>query len=67
MAVAGKRPLRNQKRNERRHQRLRSLGKRMMERRRKWFYISEINERNRTTPVCQDPEYLIYPADEDAS
>lgn len=67
MAAVQKRSLRIVRRNERRHQRLRSFSRRIMERRQKWFYISEENERNRTTPVCLDPEYLTYPVDEDAS
>lgn len=67
MAVVQKRSLRIVRRNERRHQRLRSYSRRVMERRQKWFYINESNERTRSTPICLNPELLVYPADDDAS
>lgn len=48
MAVSRSRVI---KRNERRHQRLRSLNKRATERRRKWFYICETHQNKRSTPI----------------
>lgn len=67
MAVVQKRSLRIVRRNERRHQRLRSYSRRVMERRQKWFYINEANERTRSTPICLSPELSTSLTDEDAS
>lgn len=67
MAVVQKRSLRIVRRNERRHQRLRTFSRRVMERRQKWFYINEANERTRSTPICLNSELLTYPTDDDAS
>ena len=67
MPKPGHRPLYKQKRNERRHQKLRSLSHRVMERKRKWFYLNEVHPRNHTANVCLDPGYINFAADEDAS
>ena len=54
MRIVGKRF----KRNERRHQRNRKQAKRIVERRQKWFHLTEGGAKGRSTPVCLDPEYV---------
>lgn len=45
-------------RKERRHQLNRKQTRRIVERRQKWFHLTEGGNKSRSTPVCLDPEYI---------